>query len=94
MSKRVASRDSERVTISFGFPSDWLLLLFQLFRAAGPRVCRSRVYLTCYVNSRFVNGDVVLCPRDMLSDYEFPNKRRERQSEALVTAKHTSHEDP
>ena len=49
--------------------------------------------LTCYVNSCFVNGDVVLCPRDMLSNYELPNERRERQSEALVTAIRASHED-
>lgn len=46
------------------------------------------------MNSSFINGDVVLCPRDMLSNNELPNKRRERQSEALITAIRSPHEDP
>ena len=68
----------------------------KLFLATGYSVnmLKSRVTLTCYVNSSFINGDVVLCPRDMLSNNELPNKRRERQSEALITAISSSHEDP
>jgi len=45
------------------------------------------------MNGGFINGDIVLSPRDVLSNKKFPNERRERESEALVAAKHTSHED-
>lgn len=42
------------------------------------------VIFICYVNSSFINGDVVFCLCDMFFNNEFLNKRRECQSEVFI----------